>query len=158
MMGAGQAAKAPPPAPPAAGAAGAAGPLPVMLPQARLPQPTVFDGTTLSGVYTRDPQLPEHQQLRVHTTNGLSLQPDDDYNDYSQREIRDRRRQETKETTTTGVATAMVCHRMCDYHHYSPEEEERLTTMVTTAGEMAQVEGCHDDATTRMTAGYYHAG
>ena len=45
----------------------------------------------------------------------------------------------------------MVCHRMCDYHHYSPEEEERLTTMVTTTGEMAQGEGCHDTAT-RMTA------
>ena len=44
-------AKAPPPGPPAppaagAAAAAAAGPLPVMLPQARLPQPTVFDGTT----------------------------------------------------------------------------------------------------------------
>ena len=49
MLGAGGAGKAPPPQPPpaapAAGAA-AAGALPVMLPQARLPQPTVFDGTT----------------------------------------------------------------------------------------------------------------
>ena len=51
MMGAG---KAPPPQPPpAAGAAAAAaagapaaGPQPVVLPQARLPQPTVFDGAT----------------------------------------------------------------------------------------------------------------
>ena len=50
----------------------------------------------------------------------------------------------------------MICHRMCesqcDYHHYSPEEEERLTTMVTTIEEMAQGEGCHNDTTTRMTA------
>ena len=49
-------------------------------------------------------------------------------------------------------ATTMVCHRMCDYHRYSPEEEERLTTMVTTTGEQAQGEGCHYDTTTRMTA------
>ena len=46
----------------------------------------------------------------------------------------------------------MVCHRVCDYHHYSPEEEERLTTMVTTTGEMAQGEGRHYDTMTRMTA------
>ena len=45
----------------------------------------------------------------------------------------------------------MVCHRMCDYHHYSPEEEERLTTMVTTTGEMAQGEGCHHDTVKRPT-------
>ena len=61
IMMLGPAAKAkgpPPPAPPVAGAAAGAGagagaaaaapppPLPVMLPQGRLPQPTVFDGTT----------------------------------------------------------------------------------------------------------------
>ena len=63
-----------------------------------------------------------------------------------------RRRQEDQETTTTRVAATMVCHRMCDNHHYSPEEEERLTTMVTTTGVKAQGEGCHYDATTRMTA------
>ena len=46
MLGAG-AGKAPPPQPPPAAAAAAApGALPVMLPQARLPQPTVFEGTT----------------------------------------------------------------------------------------------------------------
>ena len=62
-----------------------------------------------------------------------------------------RRRQETQETTTTGVDTTMVCHRMCDYHHYHSEEEERLTTMVTSTGEKAQGEGCHDDTMTRTT-------
>ena len=67
MMGAGEAAKAPPPAPPAAGAAAAAaaaaaGPLPVMLPQARLPQPTVFDGTT-----------PPFQEWIQETRNFLSI-------------------------------------------------------------------------------------
>ena len=41
---------------------------------------------------------------------------------------------------------------MCDYHHYSLEEEERLTTMVTTTGESAQGEGCHYDTMTRTTA------
>ena len=46
----------------------------------------------------------------------------------------------------------MVCHRMCDYHHYHLEEDERLTTMVTIKGEKAQGEGCHYDTTTRMTA------
>ena len=46
----------------------------------------------------------------------------------------------------------MVCHRMCDYHHYSLEEEERQTTMVTTTREKAQGKGCHYDTTTRMTA------
>ena len=81
IIGAGAKAKAPPPlpgakapphAPPAAGAAAAAAPpLPVMLPQARLPQPTVFDGTTPPfQLDTRNPQLLEHQQLRVHTTDG----------------------------------------------------------------------------------------
>ena len=74
-----------------------------------------------------------------------------DYNDYSEKEKK-RRRQETQETTTTGVATTMVCHCMCDYHHYSLEEEERLTTRVTTTGVQAQGEGCHYDTTTRMTA------
>ena len=65
MMGAG---KAPPPQPPpAAGAAAAAGapaagPLPVMLPQARLPQPTVFDGTT-----------PPFQEWIQETRNFLSI-------------------------------------------------------------------------------------
>ena len=82
-----------------------------------------------------------------------ALHYDYDYNDYSEREIREPRDdRKTQETTTTGVATTMVCHRMCDYHHYSPEEEERLTTMVTTTGEKAQGEGCHYDPTTRMTA------
>ena len=46
----------------------------------------------------------------------------------------------------------MVCHRMCDNHHYSLEEEERPTTMVTTTGEKAQGEGCHYDTMTRTTA------
>ena len=46
----------------------------------------------------------------------------------------------------------MVCHRVCDYHHYSPEEEERLTTMVTATGEKAQGEGCHYDTMTGSTA------
>ena len=45
----------------------------------------------------------------------------------------------------------MVCHRMCDNHHYGPEEEERLTTMATTIGEKAQGEGCHYDTMTRKT-------
>ena len=61
-MGAG---KAPPPAPPAppAGAGAAAGaPLPVLLPQARLPQPTVFDGTT-----------PPFQEWIQETRNFLSI-------------------------------------------------------------------------------------
>ena len=61
------------------------------------------------------------------------------------------RRQETQETTTTGVATTMVCHRVCDYHHHSPEEEERLTTMVTVTGGKAQGEGCHYDSMTGST-------
>ena len=62
MMGTG---KAPPPQPPpAAGAAAGAtaGPLPVMLPQARLPQPTVFDGTT-----------PPFQEWIQETRNFLSI-------------------------------------------------------------------------------------
>ena len=46
----------------------------------------------------------------------------------------------------------MVCHCVCDYHHDSLEEEERLTTMVTTTGDMAQGEGCHYDTMTRTTA------
>ena len=64
----GGAGKAPPPQPPpAAGAAAAAGapaagPLPVMLPQARLPQPTVFDGTT-----------PLFQEWMQETRNFLSI-------------------------------------------------------------------------------------
>ena len=61
MMGAGGAGKAPPPLPPAPGAA-AAGALPVMLPQARLPQPTVFDGTT-----------PPFQEWIQETRNFLSI-------------------------------------------------------------------------------------
>ena len=68
MMGAaGKAAPQPPPpalggaaAPAAAGAA--AGPLPVLLPQARLPQPTVFDGTT-----------PPFQEWIQETRNFLSI-------------------------------------------------------------------------------------
>ena len=65
MMGAGGAGKAPPPlppAPPVAGAAAAAGALPLMLPQARLPQPTVFDGTT-----------PPFQEWIQETRNFLSI-------------------------------------------------------------------------------------
>ena len=46
----------------------------------------------------------------------------------------------------------VVCHRMCDYHHEHLEEEERLTTMVTTTGEKAQGEGRHYDTMTRTTA------
>ena len=46
----------------------------------------------------------------------------------------------------------MVCHRMCDYHHYRLEEDERPTTMVTTTGEKAQGEGCHYNSMTRKTA------
>ena len=63
-----------------------------------------------------------------------------------------RRRQEDKETTTTGVDTTIVCPRVCDNHHYGPEEEERLTTMVTSIGESAQGEGCHYDTRTGSTA------
>ena len=44
-----------------------------------------------------------------------------------------------------------VCHRMCDYHHEHLEEEERLTTMVTTTGYMTLGEGRHYDTTTRKT-------
>ena len=62
MLGGGGAAKAPPPAPPAAGAAAPAGALPVMLPQARLPQPIVFDGTT-----------PPFQEWIQETRNFLSI-------------------------------------------------------------------------------------
>ena len=65
--------------------------------------------------------------------------------------MRIRRRQEDHETTKTGVATTMVCHRMCDYRRYSPKEEERRT-IVTTTGVQAQGEGCRYDTTTRMTA------
>ena len=56
MMGA--AGKAAPPQP----AGAAAGPLPVLLPQARLPQPTVFDGTT-----------PPFQEWMQETRNFLSI-------------------------------------------------------------------------------------
>ena len=58
--------------------------------------------------------------------------------------------QDDQETTTTGVATTMVCRCMCDYRHYSLGKEERLTTM--TGEMMAQREGSHYDTTTRMTA------
>ena len=73
-MGAGGAGKAPPPLPPpappaagaaagaAAGVAAAAAPLPVMPPQARLPQPTVFDGAT-----------PPLQEWVQETRNFLSI-------------------------------------------------------------------------------------
>ena len=81
-----------------------------------------------------------------------ALHYDYDYNDSSQRELRVRRRQEDKETTTTGIVTTMVCPRVCDNHHYSPEEEERLTTMITSIGESAQGEGCHYDTMTGSTA------
>ena len=46
----------------------------------------------------------------------------------------------------------MVCPRVCDNHHYNPEEEERLTTMITNIGELAQGEGCHHDTMTGSTA------
>ena len=46
----------------------------------------------------------------------------------------------------------VVCHRMCDNHHYHLEEEERPTTMVTTTGDKAQGEGCHYDSMTGSTA------
>ena len=46
----------------------------------------------------------------------------------------------------------VVCHRVCDYHHEHLEEEERLTTMVTTTGALAQGEGCHYDTMTGSTA------
>ena len=64
MLGAGGAGKAPPTQPPpaAGAAAAAAGAQPVMLPQARLPQPTVFDGTT-----------PPFQELIQETRNFLSI-------------------------------------------------------------------------------------
>ena len=69
MMGAaGKAAPQQPPpalggaAAPAAAGAAAAGPLPVLLPQARLPQPTVFDGTT-----------PPFQEWIQETRNFLSI-------------------------------------------------------------------------------------
>ena len=42
----------------------------------------------------------------------------------------------------------VICHRMCDYHHYHLKEEERPTTMITVTGELAQGEGCHYDAMT----------
>ena len=69
MIGAG---KAPPPAPPAAVAGGLPGPG-LMLPQARLPQPTVFDGTTppFQEWIQETRNFLQHQQLRVCTTNGL---------------------------------------------------------------------------------------
>ena len=80
-----------------------------------------------------------------------ALHYDNDYNDDNQREQEVRRRQVTQETTTTGVATMAVCHCMCDYHHEHLEEEERLTTMVTSIGEKAQGEGRHYDTMTRKT-------
>ena len=46
----------------------------------------------------------------------------------------------------------VVCHRVCDYHHEHLEEEERLTTMDTTTGALAQGEGCHYDTMTGSTA------
>ena len=51
----------------------------------------------------------------------------------------------------TGVDTTMVCHRVCDYHHYHLEEEERLTTMVTSIGDMTLGEGRHYDTMTGST-------
>ena len=39
---------------------------------------------------------------------------------------------------------------VCDNHHYSLEEEERLV-ITATVGVLAQKEGCHYDTTTRMT-------
>ena len=46
----------------------------------------------------------------------------------------------------------VICHRVCDCHHEHLEEEERLTTVVTTTGILAQGEGCHYDTTTGSTA------
>ena len=73
-----------------------------------------------------------------------------DHNDDGQRDKKTTRRQGDKETTMTGVVSAMVRPRMCDYDYYSLEEEERQTmiTRVMTA----QGEGSHYDTTTRMTA------
>ena len=95
MMGAGGAGKAPPlpPAPPAAGAAAAAGALPVMLPQARLPQPTVFDGTT-----------PPFQEWIQETRNFLSI---NNYEfirqmDYSLQSDREVTLQDVTNSTTVG--------------------------------------------------------
>ena len=51
------------------------------------------------------------------------------------------------------------CHRMCDYHYYHLEEEERPTTMITTIGEYGtrrRVPLRHNDRIDRY--GYYHAG
>ena len=87
----------------------------------------------------------------VQSTRALHY--DSDYNDNSEREQRvlgeDRK---TQETTTTGVAIMVVCHRMCDYHHEHLEEDERPTTMVTTTGVLAQGQGCHYDTMTGSTA------
>ena len=48
-----------------------------------------------------------------------------DYGDYSHKEIRELRDdRRTRRLPKTGVATTMVCRRMCDNHHYSLEEEE----------------------------------
>ena len=49
----------------------------------------------------------------------------------------------------------VVCHRVCDYHHDHLEEEERLTTMVTTTGGMALGEGCHYDTKRTKTSSDY---
>ena len=46
----------------------------------------------------------------------------------------------------------VICPCVCDYDHYHPEEEERLTTMVNTTGESAQGEGRHYDTMTGLTA------
>ena len=46
----------------------------------------------------------------------------------------------------------VICPCVCDYDHYHPEEEERLTTTVNTTGESAQGEGRHYDTMTGSTA------
>ena len=46
----------------------------------------------------------------------------------------------------------MVCRRVCDNHHYSQKEEERLVMTTATGDTMALGEGSHYDTTTRMAA------
>ena len=71
--------------------------------------------------------------------------------------MRTRRRQADHETTKTGVATTMVCHRMCDYHHYSPKEEERdCGHYHRSTGTRRRVPLRHNDEDDCY--GYYHAG
>ena len=76
----------------------------------------------------------------------------DDYNDSCEREQRVGDDRRTRRLQRQESLLMVRCHRMCDYHHYSPEEEERPTTMITTIGGMAQGEGCHYDSMTGSTA------